>query len=54
MYMEHVREISEPFMRAKMYGDAASAEKWLKEDLPQVCVFPSVLPLLNILFFHGR
>jgi hypothetical protein len=36
MYMEHVREISEPFMRAKMRGDAASAERWLNEDLQQV------------------
>jgi hypothetical protein len=25
MYMEHVREISEPWMRAKMFGDAAGA-----------------------------
>ena len=36
MYLEHVREISEPGMRAKMHGDAAAAEKWLAEDLPQV------------------
>ena len=42
MYMEHVREISEPWMRAKMFGDPAAAEKWLAQDLTQVSIPVSI------------